>query len=223
MQIRLTQAQVADLAILREAEMSAWTAAITKARTLPPHPMEADVLRAVLCEVADTAFIETLLRQSLSMLGMMLQLNLRSAEVFEALRAALEKPPAEWNEDQLNRWSERHGLFRDLLEVDAVVGTAKAMDLNYEHEHLLRRARILTDIRPVFDRKGDQIQGTVISHTLRIRYDTLASESSISLALDRNDVENLLEECKRALKKSQLSQAFVANAGFPALSPGSNA
>ncbi|MCX6980993.1 MAG: hypothetical protein NTV08_09620 [Verrucomicrobia bacterium] len=222
-QIRLTKAQVADLTALRDAELEVWTALVNRVEELPPHPMLPDGLRETLSAAASPEFVDTLLRQTLSLIGMMLQIRLTADEIFQALHSALQGAPALWDEAALNRWAEREPLFRRILGADAVVGTAKALDLSYDHAQLLRRARILTDIRPIFDREATSIQGAVISHTLRLRYDDLDGEHSISLALDRSDVESLIDECKRALSKCDVALQFVKKTGLPPLVPGNDA
>ena len=222
-QIRLTNAQVADLTALRDADLETWSAAVQRVEGLPPHPMKPEGLRAALCEAAAADFVETLIRQTLSLLGMMLQLKLSADEVFDGLRSALSQAPARWEPAALEKWAEREPRFRTILCSDPIIGTAKAIDLSYEHAQLLRRARILTDIRPVFDQGGTHVQGAVISHTLRLRYDDLDGEHSMSFALDKSDVQNLLEECQRALTKCEVAVEFVAKTGIRPLVPGSDA
>ncbi len=222
-QIRLTRAQVTDLTALRDLNLEVWNALVRKVDGLPPHPMLPQELREILSAAARSEVVDILLRQTLSLIGMMLQINLTTDEIFAALNTALQEAPTRWDEAALKEWAEREPLFRRILGAEAVIGTAKAVDLSYDHAQLLRRARLLTDIRPIFNREATSITGAVISHTLRLRYDDLDGEHSMSLALDRSDVEHLLAECKRALLKCDVALQFVKKTGLPPLVPGDNA
>ncbi|MDR3402512.1 MAG: hypothetical protein P4L99_08440 [Chthoniobacter sp.] len=221
--IRLTKPQVTDLNALREADLAVWAAVVEQVEALPPHPMLPEGLSEVLKVAAPRDFVDTLLRQTLSLIGMTLQIKVTTDEVFDALRTSLRGAPNLWDDAALAEWAKREPLFRRVLGAAAVVGTAKALDLSYDHAQLLKRARILTDIRPIFDREATTIQGAVISHTLRLRYDDLDGEHSISLALDRSDVESLAEECKRALTKCEVALQFVKKTGLPPIVPGNDA
>jgi hypothetical protein len=221
-QIRLTKDQVADLKVLSEADLPEWNSVVVAVEGLPADPVLPDALEAVFKKAVPDAFAETLLRQSLSLLGMMLQLSLKPDQVFEALGTSLRLEPASWDEDRLARWVEREPLFRRILVAEAVVGTAKALDLSYEHAQLLRRARILTDIRPIFNQEGTLIRGAVISHTLRVRYTDMEGEHSLSIAIDKADIQSILNECQRALLKADATINYVEKTGLHLIVPGAD-
>lgn len=86
---------------------------------------------------------------------------------------------------------------------------AAAVDLAYDYTNLLRRTRILTDVRPIFDWDGEVIEGAVVSFTLRIRYDNAQGEHEISIAMDALDVDALWDQCRRARKKALAARQLI--------------
>lgn len=85
---------------------------------------------------------------------------------------------------------------------------SKSMELRAEREHLLRSARIITDLRPIFldsDQNGVasiQLSASVVVHALRLRFTARdGSPTELHIALDRGDLEKLRAACDRALNK----------------------
>jgi len=104
-----------------------------------------------------------------------------------------------------------------LLKCRPVRLAATAIELSYDYANLVRNVRILSDIRPLYDEEAEKIEGAVISHTMRLHYDSADGEHELSLAMDEKDISNLMEQCKRALKKSQTAKASVH---FPSIISG---
>jgi hypothetical protein len=84
-----------------------------------------------------------------------------------------------------------------------------AIELVYDYANLLRRTRVLTDIRPLFNNAADQIEGAVVSYTLRLRYDSADGEHELSIALDESDIRILADQCDRALTKATTARAML--------------
>jgi hypothetical protein len=104
----------------------------------------------------------------------------------------------------------------------AVVLPAKARELAFDFERIYTRARILTDIRPVFDDARNEIMGANVTQTLRLDYTSRNdSSTSLSLALDMSDIEELRKCCKDALRKATISREKIeASWGIEAALPG---
>lgn len=79
---------------------------------------------------------------------------------------------------------------------------------------MLQNARIITDVRPVFNEEGSEIEGAIVSFTLRLHYDNIGGSESLSVALDEGDVQKMLATCQRALKKAQVAQALLLKSGI---------
>lgn len=86
----------------------------------------------------------------------------------------------------------------------------KAVDVLYEQERLLQAARVITDIRPVFeDDPSRPPYAALLIHTLRIEYhDTGANDvRSIEFVMDSEDVRRLARLLDRATAKTKSLQA----------------
>jgi hypothetical protein len=129
-----------------------------------------------------------------------------SSEIVSGLTAGLRSLSA-WEEATWSRWEECKADLQRLLDALPVRLSAKALDLSFEFTNYCISAQIITDARPVFDDRslaGDDefaVVGAVISQTLRLEYATREGRHSISVALDREDLEKLQRACKRALQK----------------------
>jgi len=90
-----------------------------------------------------------------------------------------------------------------LLDVKAIGTALKAMSLFYEHERTFQNARILTDIRPVFGQSPqDPATAAVIVHTLRIRFAEGREFKEFFIAMDGEDVQNMINVLERAKAKA---------------------
>ena len=111
----------------------------------------------------------------------------------------------------MTRWHDAEPLFTELLLSPAVRVVASILDLTYEYENLLQVARVITDVRPVFSDDAKNVEAAVVSHTLRIRYDSTEGNHSISIAMDENDIRDLENQCKRAIQKAQTARGLMAD------------
>jgi len=94
---------------------------------------------------------------------------------------------------------------------DAFSITVKAQKLSYLYERLLHDAEIITDARPVYNSKGDDILEFVITHTLVLTSASLEGETErLHLAMDAVDVLKLQKACERAIIKAKILRAQLA-------------
>ena len=110
--------------------------------------------------------------------------------------------------------------FKDLLSLDNVKIVAKALDLHYDYANLFQSARVVTDIRPLFDDDGTKIKAAVVSFTLRLYFDNREGDHSLSLALDEADVQELMKQCERALVKAKTAKSLMERNRMPILVAG---
>jgi hypothetical protein len=137
------------------------------------------------------------------------QRGVTSDEILEGVRHGIEASEERWNETELERWRALEPIVRDLLKMPAIRLVSNSLNLSYEYQNILEATRIITDIRPVFNVEANGIEGAVISHTLRIRYDNTEGNHSLSIAMDINDIRKLEAQCQRALKKAETAQALM--------------
>lgn len=110
--------------------------------------------------------------------------------------------------------------LQQLFEVQTSLSlTAKAGGIASDFDRVFYSARILTDIRPVFDKSGSVVEAASIVHNLVIHYGQDAEHKDIYLALDVQDVEVLREALDRAATKANSLRAFIRDTKVSYLSP----
>lgn len=113
------------------------------------------------------------------------------------------------SESQLTQFKER---LTKLLTMPSLQLIAKAHDILLEHAQTFFSARIVSDIRPVF---GSDVEeppvAAVIVHMLNIDYYQAGERREFVVALDTKDVQDLLDVCERAKKKTERLQSVIAS------------
>jgi hypothetical protein len=101
--------------------------------------------------------------------------------------------------------------FAKILDVKPLAVSAKATSILFEYERSFSSARILTDIRPVFDAKADSPpDAAIVVHTLSIHYHQ-DGHKEFFVAMDDEDVQMLLDALERAkVKAKSLKQTLVS-------------
>jgi len=102
-----------------------------------------------------------------------------------------------------------------LASIPALAVTAKALDVAQEHDRVFHRARVLTDIRPVFgDSALDPPLGAVVTHMLRIDAFRNGQAEDYYVALDNSDLIALREVVGRAVDKNKSLNRVLDGSGF---------
>lgn len=91
--------------------------------------------------------------------------------------------------------------------------TMKAMGVLIDQDHTFYHARIMTDIRPVFNDKGDSVDAAVIVHNLRIHYGENSDHKDFYVALDTSDIQSLRGVLDRADAKAKCLQGLLKTSG----------
>ena len=155
----------------------------------------------------------SLVRQGLALRGLMMEAGLSADEVLGGLKEGLKEATNFFGGDNAGnetKWDRTFlPAFKALLESKLFRVTTKSANLAYDYANLLRTARIITDVRPIFNESAEGIDGAVISHVLRLKYTGQDDESSLSIVMDATDVRRLLAECERALTKGAVAQNWL--------------
>jgi hypothetical protein len=158
---------------------------------------------------------ESLLPPLLSMSMIARSSDSKPIEVVRAFRSVFE-PGAEQTE-----WDRVAASFQTLIESPAIRLVTKAMQLSYDYANLLRKAHIVTDLRPLFDDSGNSVEAAVVTNTLRVSYHSDDGAHDISLVMDLKDIRNLQEQCSRAITKAQsIREEFSSSSNKPCLISG---
>ena len=103
----------------------------------------------------------------------------------------------------------RQNLAR-LLGIPRLDLVSRAADLQSEVPNSFDSARVLTDLRPIFDREsGAEMEGAVVLHSLKINYWHCGELREIHVAMELEDVKRLRLALDRAITKTTTLQAFL--------------
>lgn len=104
-----------------------------------------------------------------------------------------------------------------LLGAESLDIAARATDLQYEHERTIHGiARVLTDMRPVFGiNPEDPPRGAVIAHTLKISYHEGRDIKEFFVALDTDQLDELIGVLVRAGLKAESLKRFLGKTEVP--------
>lgn len=203
-EIILTPEQVSDLRTIGEVSEAKLCHAIDAVGEAGPL-IAASKLRHRVDEVIGNKSISSaLVRQLVALSSFRHAYSVDSQETVSRLRDALEKADVE-----LASLGDVDALFRVLvrgLEVKSFAYAAKALSLSFEHENILSSASVLTDIRPVFDDNREAVVGDIVYITLKLYFMNSEDRKQLSLALDMNDVSNLITKLQNAQGKARALQ-----------------
>jgi hypothetical protein len=156
-----------------------------------------------------------LLSSLMPLVALRRSLGSSGSEIVHRISASVDAhAPQDWRAQHLLAWrSCRDALARVLEPSHPLSSLEKAIDLVYSSANMFSRARLLTDLRPVFSENAERIERTVVTFMLMIEYYDGMHSHRLDLALDSKDVKELSELCLRALKKVQ---SLKSDAGISA-------
>ena len=152
---------------------------------------------------------ERLVPALLSLLG-----QLRGTPSGRIAKSVSQSADLELSEEARTRLYER---LLPLMASKALSSTANALELLTQQPRNFSAARVLTDIRPVFPEKVEDLpDGAVIVQTLQLDSWTRDGETeSYHLAMDDADLQALRDAIDRAMTKTATLRRFLAEAGLP--------
>lgn len=211
---RIPKEQAADFATIRDlgaAQLQKVIDHVATCEVLPLRP--ADLITRVTEALGGDAETAELVVRSLLPLNQLIRQSVRTVDgVLDGLRNGIAML-ADWSPEDKAAWQSIEPELRQLLQADAIRTVSKATDLAYDHADLFQGARIVTDIRPVFnDLDDDQLKmdGAVVSYTLRLNFDNRDGNHSLSIALDESDVLDLKAQCERAMQKAKIASSRMS-------------
>lgn len=104
----------------------------------------------------------------------------------------------------------------NLLDIDPIRVVSKANILLHEYERVVHNARVMTDIRPVFGASADgPPKAALIVHTLKINYHDAEGLKEFYVAMDSDEMYQLMYVLDRAEAKSKSLRAVLDAAKLP--------
>ncbi len=184
--------------------------------SLPKLPLTSVALRRTLKNIVPgTTTAQALVRQLVALSHLIRQRDLSVEDVIDSLNEGISNNK-DWSVEQRASWALCEPAIRQLLVTDVVRVVSKASDLAYDHANLFQGARIVADVRPVFNDFEDSniaINGAIVSFTMRLHYDNRSGDNGLSLALDEGDILLLKEQCERAIEKAKFVRDFMEKQG----------
>lgn len=110
------------------------------------------------------------------------------------------------------------GTLTRLLAVTGFERLTKVEQLKEDYDSIFYDAKILTDLRPVFDQPDARPVGAIIVHTLKIVCHQSGEHKELYFSLDGEDVATLARIAERATEKMNSLKALLASANLPDLS-----
>jgi hypothetical protein len=104
--------------------------------------------------------------------------------------------------------------LKSLLNINALVLSARAFDIQHEYEKVFRAARIITDIRPVLNLSGTEAMGAMIVHNLSVTYFEDGEYKEVVFALDDADISAIRKIIERAEIKSKTLEKLIEKSGI---------
>ncbi len=142
-------------------------------------------------------------------------LNLPLPTVAEAVARAPDLP---FEPEQREVLAQR---LNDALLAPSITLIARAHNLSTEYERNFEEARIVTDIRPLFHPgTEEELDGAIISHSLRIRHSGVGASQALYISLDIDDLVALRSAVERAVRKANHLEAMLKSVGIPYIRPG---
>lgn len=208
--MRVPPAQRVALTALARREAAHSDRVLEVIEGMPPYLPAAELARRV-AEATDLSPAEAdgLVRASLSLATQTKYHGWSAEEIAKGVAAS-----SDLELDQTDRATVEPYLQR-LVAAEAIRSTARAVDLQTDHERLYHDARVLTDIRPVFGGNPDEAPtGAVVNEVLKLEYWEGNEFKHVYVALDRNDLVQLKKVIDRAITKTDALRATLDSAGL---------
>jgi hypothetical protein len=123
------------------------------------------------------------------------------------------------SEAKVAQWVAAEKTIADVLaaldQKNPLIVAEKAEQLAYTHQNVLVQARIVTDLRPVFNDDADVVLQALATHQLVIDYWEGPNSRRIEFALDAADVAELGRLCERARKKASCIKHVLKEMPWP--------
>lgn len=121
------------------------------------------------------------------------------ADLSDAIKESENREIRTSNPDELAVLKSR---LKSLLTVRALSILSKAHGLRRDFQSIFSDAKIISDIRPVWDGNvKDHPEGVVITQTLKLEYYHIGGPAELYLYMDKGDVELLISVLTRAQEK----------------------
>ncbi len=214
----LEEQQLKGLAALRDLGSENLKKAIDKfknhkLKTFFPKTIEEE-FKKLFADVGYDAKI--IVRQLFHLYKLRRQSELEPKAIFEGLLNGISEAEGslKWEKEEIDNWKRLKPQIIELLSLPLLEVAFKATELTTEYDNILQNTVVLTDIRPIYNETATEIEGTLVTFTLRLQYfDKNRGSEVISLALDIDDVKKMIKSGQRAIEKAKTAKEFLIDNG----------
>lgn len=131
-------------------------------------------------------------------------------ELIDELISTIKKGEFEELKFSDERYAEVKEKLIKILSIENLLLSAKAVGIKFEHDNLFEKAKVLTQILPVFSDDVDEIpKAAIIAHQLGVHYFQDGDHKEFFLRIDEEEIEELIKMLERAKKKARSLQNFL--------------
>ncbi|OUL25905.1 hypothetical protein BV378_14305 [Nostoc sp. RF31YmG] len=116
--------------------------------------------------------------------------------------------------------AEIQSVVVNLLGLKNLVVSYRSAKILFDDANHMHAANITSQLRPVFDVTGSQIEAAVVSHVLCLDYSGNGEAQRFFLSLDDSDLDALEAAVQRARRKTIAMHGFASGAGLSLVGEG---
>jgi hypothetical protein len=138
----------------------------------------------------------------------------------EAFRNSVEqRANSEWKKKYADKWPEIADALVPMFAPDNFFSMAiKTAQLLGSQPAIFLDAKVLTELRPIYDEAADNIRTLLMTNTLVLTYSRNGSPQTIHVAMDLDDLQTMLATLQRASKNNSVAEDHSQKWGVSVLS-----
>jgi hypothetical protein len=210
--LRINEESERELRTLTEQPPSQMELAFASADSIKTNLISPKALREALADFLPAPVVLALIHQVIGLRSYIDDAQVTPAEAIEALSLGLKLKG--WSDDLYSKWNNIAKVLERFLSLENIVTIAKALELSLDFEHILVDSKILTDVRMVYSANRDKIIGGIVCNRLRIKMHEEDAHKSLSISIDKDEIEHLKKLCEDALQKIKMASDLLKSAGL---------
>jgi hypothetical protein len=216
--LRVTDQSEEDLRTISEQPLDRLEEAYSRVAAIRDHAISPKVLRTALEALLAPSIARALTQQLVALRSYVDDTQATPSEAIEALSLGLKQSKSA--DTFYQKWDQASKVFERFLSLDNIITIAKALELSLDFEHILIDTKILIDVRFVYSADRNKIIGGIVCNRLRIKFHDEDGHKSLSISLDKDEIQYLQKQCADALKKIELASGLLKTTNLPSFVAG---
>lgn len=136
----------------------------------------------------------------------------------ESVKEGAKKLGSKWKKSHSDAWPQIAAALAPMFAPDNFFSTAiKTAQLLGDQPAIFLDARILTELRPIYDETAGQIQTLLMTNTLALTYSQDGHQRMLHLTMDSDDLRKMASALARAEQKNAVAKRQAGDWGVGAL------